>query len=158
MDQFHHLTCQEPSLTCLVSGGNDRRCHFCQTSDISRRCKMAALCKSFACRLSHPFDCFDSPVCHGCLGLLESKIFYLKVLIIEAVAHEIDQIRYNCLSAFRFQKLCQMIICSRQELDKDLTYDAHTRLLHITDRNGIKFVNHFAAHFLKLAVADTASA
>ena len=51
-----------------------------------------------------------------------------------------------------------MIICSRQELDKDLTYDADTRLFHITDRNGIKFVNHFAAHFLKLAVADTASA
>ena len=119
---------------------------------------MTALRKGFACRLSHPFDCFDSPVCHGCLGPLEAKIFYLEVLIIETVAHEIDQIRYNCLSAFRFQKLCQMIICSRQELDKDLTYDADTRLLHITDRNGIKFVNHFAAHFLKLAVADTASA
>ena len=51
-----------------------------------------------------------------------------------------------------------MIVCSRQELDKDLTYDADTRLLYITDRNGIKFMNHFAAHFLKLAVADTASA
>ena len=51
-----------------------------------------------------------------------------------------------------------MIICSRQELDKDLTYDAHTRFLHIADGDGIKFVNHFAAHFLKLAVADTASA
>ena len=119
---------------------------------------MTALRKSFACRLSHPFDCFDSPVCHGCLGLFESKIFYLKVLIIEAVAHKINQIRYNCLSAFRLQKLCKMIVCGRQELDKDLAYDADTRFLHIADRNGVKFMDHFTAHFLKLAVADAASA
>ena len=119
---------------------------------------MAALCKGFACRLSHPFNCFISPVCNGCFGLFEAKILYLEVLVVEAVAHEINQIRYNCLSTFRFQKLCQMIICSRQELDKDLAYDAHTRLLHIANWDGIKFMNHFAAHFLKLAVADTASA
>ena len=45
--------------------------------------------------------CIRDRVCHGCLGLLESKIFYLEVLIIEAVAHEIDQIRYNCQMCIR---------------------------------------------------------
>ena len=119
---------------------------------------MTALCESFACRLSYPFNCLNSPVCNSCFGLLEAKVFYLEVLVVEAVAHEIDQIRDNCLSAFGLQKFSQMVICCRQELDKDLTYDTNTRFLYITDRDGIKFMNHFTAHLLKLAVADTASA
>ena len=119
---------------------------------------MTALRKRFTCRFSYPFDCFVSPVCNGCFRLLKSKVFYLEVLVIEAVAHEIDQIRYNGFGTFGFQKLCQMIVCGRQEFDKDLAYDTDTWFLYITDRDGIKFMNYFAAHFLKLTVADTASA
>ena len=32
MDQFHHFAGQEPSLSGLVTNGNDRRCHFCKIS------------------------------------------------------------------------------------------------------------------------------
>ena len=61
-------------------------------------------------------------------------------------------------TSFGFQKLCKVIVCSRKEFNQDLTYNTNTRLLLITDRDGIEIVNHFPAHFLKLAVADTASA
>ena len=56
-------------------------------------------------------------------------------------------------TSFGFQKLCKVIVCSRKEFNQDLTYNTNTRLLLITDRDGIEIVNHFPAHFLKLAVA-----
>ena len=50
-----------------------------------------------------------------------------------------------------------MVVCSRKEFDKDLSYDTNTRFLLITDRNQVKLMHHFVAHFFELAVADTAA-
>ena len=115
--------------------------------------EMTAFRKCLICSLTNPVDCLNTYISKECLGFLKSKIVDLEILIVEAVGHKVDQIRYHRLSSFRFQKLCKVIVCSRKEFNQDLTYNTNTRLLLITDRDGIKIVNHFPAHFLKLAVA-----
>ena len=46
-----------------------------------------------------------------------------EVLVVEAVAHEVSQIRNDSFGTFLFQKLSQMIVGSRKEFYQDLTYD-----------------------------------
>ena len=41
VDEFHHLSGQEPSFTGLISGRNDGRSHFCKITDICGWCKVA---------------------------------------------------------------------------------------------------------------------
>ena len=53
----------------------------------------------------------------------------LEVLIVEAVAHEVSQIRNDSFGTFLFQKLSQMIVGSRKEFYQDLTYDTDFRFL-----------------------------
>lgn len=96
---------------------------------------MTALCKSFVRRSTQPFNRFDSPVCDRCFIFLKSKEFTFEVLVIETVIDKVDQIRADCLSAFCFQKFCQMIVCSRKEFDKDFSNDTNSRFLFIADRN-----------------------
>ena len=50
-----------------------------------------------------------------------------------------------------------MVICRRQELDKDLSDNTDAWFLLITDRDQVKLMYHLMAHLLELAVADTAS-
>ena len=50
VDQLHHLACQEPSLTCLVTTGNNRRSILRQIPYISRRIKVFALLELCNCR------------------------------------------------------------------------------------------------------------
>ena len=153
MDQLHHFTGQEPSLASLVTLRNNGACHLRQITDICSRMEMTAFRKCLICSLTNPVDCLNTYISKECLGFLKSKIVDLEILIVEAVGHKVDQIRYHRLSSFRFQKLCKVIVCSRKEFNQDLTYNTNTRLLLITDRDGIEIVNHFPAHFLKLAVA-----
>ena len=79
----------------------------------------------------------DSPVCDRCFIFLKSKEFTLKFLVIETVIDKVDQIRADCLSAFCFQKFCQMIVCSRKEFDKDFSDDANTWFLFVCDWQGV---------------------
>ena len=153
MDQLHHFTGQEPSLTSLVTLGNNGACHLRQIANIGGWMEMTAFRKCLICSLTNPVDCLNTHISKECLGFLKSKIIDLEILIVEAVGHEVDQIRYYRFSTFGFQKLCKVIVCSRKEFNQDLTYNTNTRLLLITDRDGIEIVNHFPAHFLKLAVA-----
>ena len=85
VDQLHHLTGQEPSLTGLVSGGNDRFCHFCKVVDICCRCEVAALLQGFVGGFSQPVDSFQTKVCNGCLGFLEAKFLNLEVLAVNSL-------------------------------------------------------------------------
>ena len=153
MDQLHHFTGQEPSLTGLVTLGNNGACHICQVANVCSRMEMTAFRKCLIRSFTNPVDCLNTHISKECLGFLKSKIIDLEILIVEAVGHEVDQVRYYRFSTFGFQKLCKVIVCSRKEFNQNLTYNTNTRLLLITDRDGIKIVNHFPAHFLKLAVA-----
>jgi len=153
VNQFHHFTCKEPSLAGLVALRNNGAGHFCKVTDIGCGVEMTAFCKCFVCSLSYPVNSFDAHISKEGLGLLETKVICLKVLVIEAVRHKVDQIRHNRLSAFSLQKLCKVIVCSRKEFHQDLSYNSYTRFLLVTDGNGIKIMNHLTAHFLKLAVA-----
>ena len=50
-----------------------------------------------------------------------------------------------------------MIICRRQEFDKNLSDNTDTWFLLIADRDQVKLMYHLMAHLLELTVADTAS-
>ena len=60
VDQLHHLACQEPALTSLVSCGNDRGSHFCKITDISGRCKVAALLQCLVGSFAQPVNGFKT--------------------------------------------------------------------------------------------------
>ena len=47
VDQLDHLTCQEPSFTCLVSDGYERFCVGCQVFDVCGGSKRLLLASSF---------------------------------------------------------------------------------------------------------------
>ena len=153
MNQLHHLAGQEPAFTCLVSFGNNWSGHLCQITDICSGMEVTALGKCFICGLTNPVNRFNSYISKEGFGFLKSKVVYLEILIVEAVGHKVNKIRHHRFGTFCFQKLCKVIISSRKEFDQNLTYNTNTRLLLITDRNSVKFMNHFPAHFLKLAVA-----
>ena len=84
---------------------------------------MAALLQGLICCFSQPVDGSEAKICDGCLGFLESKLFNLEILVVEAVADKVDKIRNNRFCPLCLQKICQVVVGSRQELDKDLTYD-----------------------------------
>ncbi len=48
------------------------------------------------------------------------RYFCLEVSVVEAVQQEIQQIRTDCLGALGLQKLYQIVVGKRQELNKDL--------------------------------------
>ena len=66
---------------------------------------MTAFRKCLICSLTNPVDCLNTYISKECLGFLKSKIVDLEILIVEAVRHKVDQIRYHRLSPFGFQKL-----------------------------------------------------
>ena len=87
--------------------------------------------KCFGCRSTEPFQSFDTKI--SCCGffLFESKLFYLEVLVVEAVEQEVQKIRNNCLGSFAFQKIYQVVVGCRKEFDKDFSNDTNTRFLYI---------------------------
>ena len=110
VDEFHHLSGQEPSFTGLISGRNDGCSHFCKITDICGRCKVAALLQGLICCFSQPVDGSEAKICDGCLGFLESKLFNLEILVVEAVADKVDKIRNNRFCPFCLQKICQVVV------------------------------------------------
>lgn len=73
------------------------------------------------------------------LGLLaHAEIVCFKARIVEAVEQEIGQIRYNGLCTLGFEKLHQMIVGSRMELDKNLADNADARFLDVFARKVVQ--------------------
>ena len=75
---------------------------------------------------------------------------YLEVLVVEAVLHEVDQIRNHCLSAFCLEQLNQVVVGCREEFDKDLTDYTDTGLLDIKDLKVVKILDDIAAELFEL--------
>ena len=115
---------------------------------------MPALCEFISCSAAQPLKEIDAQTA-DLLGLLaHAEIVCFKARIVEAVEQEIGQIRYDCLCALGFEKLHQMIVCSRMELDKNLADNANARFLDVFARKVVKIADDLAAHFLELAVGE----
>ena len=154
VDQLHHLACQEPSLTCLVTAGNNRRSILRQIPYISRRIKVFALLELCNCRAPQPVDQLNARISEHRRALLESKVLYLEIRIVEAIAEEIDQIRHNRLGAFAFEKLRQMVIGRRKELNQNLADNTDTRFFLVRNRNVVKVADHRAADLFKTGMTQ----
>ena len=105
--------------------------------------------KCFCCSASKLFKSPDGYF--HCLSSLfaGSKIFSLVYLVVETVEHEVQKIRNYSFCAFCFEKIYKMIVSSRSELDKDLTYDTNPWLNFICDLDVIKIFNHQTTHLLE---------
>ena len=92
---------------------------------------MLACCKCFSCRSTEPFQNFDTKI--SCCGffLVESKLFNLEVLVVEAVEQEVQEIRDNSFGSFTFQEVYQVVIGSRKEFDENFADNADTRFLNV---------------------------
>ena len=78
-----------------------------------------------------------------------------EVLVVEAVAHEVSQIRNDSFGTFMFQKLSQMIVGSRKEFYQDLTSDTDFRfLLVLIDRQTVKIVDDRTADLFEPGMAQ----
>ena len=153
VDQLHHLTCQEPSLTCLVTAGNNRRSILRQIPYISRRIKVFALLELCNCRAPQPVDQLNARISEHRRALLESKVLYLEIRIVEAIAEEIDQIRHNRLGAFAFEKLRQMVIGRRKELTR-ISPTIPTRGFFSSVIGMVKVADHRAADLFKTGMTQ----
>ena len=57
---------------------------------------------------------------------------------------KVDQVRDDCLGAFRLQEVYQVVVRRGQELDEDLTDYADTGLLDIQDLDVVKIIDDVA--------------
>ena len=90
---------------------------------------MTTLLEFFGSSTAQPVDSGDTGISGDSGSLFKAQFLVLKVLVVETVAHEINQIRNDSLGTFLFQKLCQMIVGSRKEFYQDLSYDTDFRFL-----------------------------
>ena len=105
--------------------------------------------KCFACRSAQPFYSFDAQVAEQRLGLLESQVGYFEVLVVEAVLHEVDEVRNDCLGSLRLQQVYQVVVGSRKEFDKNLADHAHARFFDIQDLNVVEIRDDVAAELFE---------
>ena len=150
VDQLHHLAGQKPAFTGLISDGYNRLCVFHQIADMGGGSKVLTLCQFLCCGTAQPLDCPDTK--RGETGgfFAHAKLFRLVNLVVEAVEHEINQIRHHGLSALRFQKLHQMVVAGGRELDQNLAHDAYAGFLQILiNGDGVKFTHNLTAHAVK---------
>ena len=90
---------------------------------------MTALLEFFGSSTAQPVDSGDTGISGDSGSLLKAQFLMFEVLVVEAVAHEVSQIRNDSFGTFLFQKLSQMIVGSRKEFYQDLTYDTDFRFL-----------------------------
>ena len=57
----------------------------------------------------------------------------------------------TALGSFRFQKIYQMVVCSRREFYKDLTYNTYTGFFDIKYFNVVEVVDNVAAEFFEFS-------
>ena len=76
-------------------------------------------------------------------------MFGLVNLVVEAVEHEIHQIRYYRFGTFCLQQIHQMIVGCRCKLNKDFPYDTYPGLLYIQCFNLIKICNDITTQMLE---------
>ena len=102
----------------------------------------------FLCHAA-PQDMFDGPDTHTAKarGLFAgAQMLRLVDLIIEAVQHEIQQIRHHGLRSLAFQKFYQVIVARRGEFYQYLAYNAHSGLLDVQQRNRVELPDDIPAH------------
>ena len=102
VDQFYHLACQEPAFARLVADIDDRFCVFHEFVDADRRCEVPALFKGFGGRCAQLLDRPDAQSRDKRRLAGGSQIIRFVNLVVEAVEHEIQQVGYDSLGAFRF--------------------------------------------------------
>ena len=78
--------------------------------------------------------------------LAGAQMFRLVDLVIEAVEHEIHQVRHYRLSPFALQKLHQMIVARRGEFHQYLAHDAHPGLFDVQERDTVEIPDDSPAH------------
>ena len=76
---------------------------------------MTALLEFFGSSTAQPVDSGDTGISGDSGSLLKAQFLMFEVLVVEAVAHEVSQIRNDSFGTFLFQKLSQMIVGSRKE-------------------------------------------
>ena len=103
--ELDHLTCQEPSLTILVTNGYDRSCIGGKLLDMGRSLKTLTLFKSIPCRFSEGFqNLYNSVADYGSfLGLAKELI--VVIVVVEAVHEEVQEIWHNSLCSLCFQQV-----------------------------------------------------
>lgn len=138
LNKLHHFPGKEPAFTGLIADGNNGSGIGSNVVNPGRRMEMTGFFKGFGSPRTHPLHGFDSGLGRKCRFFAGSQMLRLIQLVIEAVKHEIKQIRNYSLSPFRFQKIHQMIIGGRGKLDKNFPYDADLGLYLIGNRDGVK--------------------
>ena len=79
-------------------------------------------------------------------------MFRLKILVVAAVEQEIGQIRYYGLCTFRLQKIHNVVVGSRQELDQDLSHDADPGFFLVGHWQIVEVADDLTAHLLVFPV------
>ena len=75
-----------------------------------------------------------------------AQMLRLVDLVVEAVEHEVHQVRHHGLRPFALQKLHQMVVARGGELHQDLPHDAHPGLLDVQDGDRIELPDDVPAH------------
>ena len=153
VDQFQHLSGQEPAFSCLVAQRNDVFCHIAQILNMGRGIEVPALIKLCSGRFAKLFQEGIHHIGESGSALLGAKIFCFKVLIVETVEQEIHQIRNYCLCTLRLQELYQMVVCSRKEFYQNLAHHTDFWFYFIGDRQTVKFLDDLPAKFFVPAVS-----
>ena len=102
---------------------------------------------------AHPFHGTDAGFGDQGGFLAASQMLCLINLVIEAVEHEIQQVRNHGFCALRFQQFHQMVVGSRSEFHQDFPDDADPRFRRIRNRDSVKIFNDLTAHPEKLGDA-----
>ena len=111
VNQFQHLTGQEPSLAGLIAEGNVMLRHRCQILNPCRRKEMCAAFQFAAAGAAEILQQGDSHVAQVCGGTLAAQIVGFEVAVVEAVKQEIKQIRHYSFGTLGFQKLYHVVVC-----------------------------------------------
>lgn len=85
VDQLQHFSGKKPPFSGLVAQRNNVGCHPSELLNTYRRSEMPALCKGLRCRSTEPFQRLNSKIGKRRLFLGKTELFYLEVLVVEAV-------------------------------------------------------------------------
>src|SRR5699024_5358618 len=90
-------------------------------------------------------------------SFLKAQVIGLKVQVIEAVAHKVDEIRAYRFCSFFFQKFRQMVVGGGKEFYQDLSYDTNPWFLLIGNWQCVNFPDHLTADPVKLGERSMSS-
>ena len=102
VDQFNHFAGQEPAFSGLVTNVYDRFCIFHRFINAARRREVGTLLKGMACTSAKEFNATDTETGNQGGLFAHAQIISFINLVVEAVEHEVYQIRHNGLCSFGF--------------------------------------------------------